>query len=1284
MRVGILKWLGVALAAVVLGHGGTALASTAIEGTSFGSMVVDDVNQHVFVSSPAANVVQVYDFSGDLVKTIFQSDPYGMVINGSTLYVAERGAGAIDAIDLATLTVDGPVTTDLSQPRWLEFANGELWTTETEQGGQSDQLASVSLSGAVKVFPTTYPEADLAASPATPNVLYVAEDGVSPGVIYELDVSGTTPVVIAQTMSDDISDIDDLAVSPDGASVVPATGPGQAFQELSTTALSEDGTVYPGVAGPTSVAVSPAEGGVLATGISGDVNNNLSVYQFGDPTSSFHTGTNGGEPDELGVEVVPHGLALSADGSKLFAVAYRYEGSSTLVFSSFAVTGPTPSATSVSASASPVPVGQQVTLTANVSPAVRGGTVEFTSNGSDIPGCVAAPLSGQTATCQTSSLPTGSSPITASYSGDAVYRPSSGSTSVFVNSTATSLTVSPTSASLLADGVGTVTITGVVRDAHGDVVSGDPINFREDPGGLVSLVAGVPGPDGSYSVTYRSASGVTSPTTVTVTFVDSGTISSISDSTTLTLEPAPALTWAGAATGSNWSASANWAGNVAPVTTVGTLTFPALTSSACLGSSGPDACYDATNDILGLSTAGLKIANGYDISGQEIALRGGGLTVGVPSAAGDPPRLDVPLRLDAPQTWTIDEGPVALGSDVDGNQPLKVNFDSGSVEPAADMEVGDITGNYIGGFYLDGGASLNSADGNEVEVLNGAGIEADQAGNSVGPTTISEAGWLSVGGADAGAGTLAVMGDLTFQYMDGTPANNISAGQNLDVAVDGPGTDPGVDYSRLTATGNITLDHTILSVTQGIDAAGNCVDLHPGDDLTLLKTTAGTINGSFANYSDGASVDIVDDCNGADRDASGTLHYTSTAITLTITNGGDAADVPLELTSPSLSGAAQEGQTLQVTSGSWQGASSFAYSWWQCKLSVCSQIAGAGSSTFVPTSAQLGYEIEAAVTAIGSTGSDTGFTDTTAAVTSESVPVATNAPTVTGGNTIGDVLTASAGSWSNSPTGYSYQWWRCSTSGTNCQSLVGANIGSYTLNAADAGYTIEVQVKAENYGGWGSAAVSARTPEISSPPVTTTTTINTPPPISRPPTIYTPPTISRAPTTTIKHAPPILSVRPITVVPVAAIKSSIKLVLQPTGSAATTSQILKHGNYAFTFSAPTSGQLKVTWTGIIKHRTTTVARAGVVVSAARIAKFKVSLTKEGRIDLKRYPGLRIKVTAAFRTSRHSPISESATFELAQTDRSSKLRALVNVHGAQVVESKLGETSPGLVHGRRER
>src|SRR5580765_1147964 len=108
---GRLGRVSIAIAALVATGaiaGSSALAGTgssvALGATGFGSIAVDDANGHVFVSGPAANQVLVFDFDGNLVKTI--PNVYGagaMVVHGTSLYVVARNVGAVEAIDLSTL-----------------------------------------------------------------------------------------------------------------------------------------------------------------------------------------------------------------------------------------------------------------------------------------------------------------------------------------------------------------------------------------------------------------------------------------------------------------------------------------------------------------------------------------------------------------------------------------------------------------------------------------------------------------------------------------------------------------------------------------------------------------------------------------------------------------------------------------------------------------------------------------------------------------------------------------------------------------------------------------------------------------------------------------------------------------------------------------------------------------------------------------------------------------------------------------------------------------------------
>jgi hypothetical protein len=82
-------------------------------------------------------------------------------------------------------------------------------------------------------------------------------------------------------------------------------------------------------------------------------------------------------------------------------------------------------------------------------------------------------------------------------------------------------------------------------------------------------------------------------------------------------------------------------------------------------------------------------------------------------------------------------------------------------------------------------------------------------------------------------------------------------------------------------------------------------------------------------------------------------------------------------------------------------------------------------------------------------------------------------PTVAGESTQGKILTASNGTWSGSPTSYSYAWQDCNISGASCTNINGASASTYTLSSTDTVHTIKVVVTASNSGGSASAASAA-------------------------------------------------------------------------------------------------------------------------------------------------------------------------------------------------------------------
>jgi hypothetical protein len=74
-------------------------------------------------------------------------------------------------------------------------------------------------------------------------------------------------------------------------------------------------------------------------------------------------------------------------------------------------------------------------------------------------------------------------------------------------------------------------------------------------------------------------------------------------------------------------------------------------------------------------------------------------------------------------------------------------------------------------------------------------------------------------------------------------------------------------------------------------------------------------------------------------------------------------------------------------------------------------------------------------------------------------------PTVTGTPAEGQTLTATNGTWTNSPTAYQYQWQRCRADGLGCAAIAGATGRTYVVRSADAGRTLRVRVLAVNADG---------------------------------------------------------------------------------------------------------------------------------------------------------------------------------------------------------------------------
>ena len=751
-------------------------------------------------------------------------------------------------------------------------------------------------------------------------------------------------------------------------------------------------------------------------------------------------------------------------------------------------------------------------------------------------------------------------------------------------------------------------------------------------------------------------------------------------------------TWTGADTNAGWTNGDNWAGGLSPTGTVGNLIFPQLTSAACTASPATATCYKANGDNgTGLGANGLSIDDNQPYllgTGYDINLGAGGLTA-TPDTTSPPPATPTTFAfgftLTAPQTWTVDGGPerddgvVIENGEVTGNEPLTVDFtDGGFLQTTA--TVASLTASGDGTLIPadgDGVGWLNgNGGGNPVTLKNGAAIYSPYANSSVGALT-DTGGDVSVGSGEAPQVSLGVDGAL-----------DLGTASELDLEIDQTGTSSD-DYSAVTASGNITLNGAALDLSQGADADGQCVDLNPGDTDTLLSTSGGTLSGTFSGVPYGTTVTIENDCDGATQEATATIDYTSTTVTATIVSGGNAAAAPQNSALPTISGKPAVGLAVSAAPGTWTGSPTFSYQWYACTTVGCTPVSGATASTFTPTAAQQGDQLGVEVTATNSEGTGYADADLTAAVAGP-VPASTAAPTISGQTVAGDTLTATAGTWSGTPTNYSYQWLRCSSAGTGCSAVAGAVGTSYALNSADVGDTIEVSVAAANTTGAGSAAISAVTAEITAAPVAAK--LVAAPAISGNPvvgqhlvagaavfsgsplryadtwqrcrTVSTAGCVSivgaTSPTYVIttqdigyklryiaSATDPAGSAAGISsattaVVSLAQVKAGIVRLLGPSGTAATLAGVIRQNGYSSRYAAPSTGVFSVSWIVRSHGHRVTVATFKKTVTTRGTLRVSVKLTVAGRKLLEKSLAARTKLKVTASSTARLPGAKAIT------------------------------------------
>jgi hypothetical protein len=179
--------------------------------------------------------------------------------------------------------------------------------------------------------------------------------------------------------------------------------------------------------------------------------------------------------------------------------------------------------------------------------------------------------------------------------------------------------------------------------------------------------------------------------------------------------------------------------------------------------------------------------------------------------------------------------------------------------------------------------------------------------------------------------------------------------------------------------------------------------------------------------------------------------------------------------------APSQGTRIDAYRGVWtDNPTSYHFQWVRCDAdgtSNCADIAGRTESAYTPVGADVGRALRVRVNATNASGdSEPAVSAATSAVASAR-PALVQAPVVkrAASPVTGTRLDAYRGEWTNSPTGYRFQWRRCDSGGGSCIDIAGRTKSAYTPDQVDVGHRLVIRVIAFNAAGDSLPATSAPT-----------------------------------------------------------------------------------------------------------------------------------------------------------------------------------------------------------------
>jgi sugar lactone lactonase YvrE len=278
--------------------------------------------EHVFISGgPQSSEIVVTDLAGTVVARIAgQGGASGLALNrdGSTLYAALTGAGAVAAIDTGTLAERARYATGTC-PVHLAVTD-RVWFGYGCAGQRDNGIGSIDVTATAPIVrlnlhaDVSYGRPPVLAAARDADLLSAGDEGSTPSAVhsYAQTADGALRTLASGARGTVGENLEDLAVTPDGTKVYTASGFPSEIHAFALGDLTPRGQLVTG-AYPQAVTVSP-DGGLMASGSEGVLGSTVYLFETRDGSRRPAIAL------DHDVSLQRDGLAWSPDNRTVFAV----------------------------------------------------------------------------------------------------------------------------------------------------------------------------------------------------------------------------------------------------------------------------------------------------------------------------------------------------------------------------------------------------------------------------------------------------------------------------------------------------------------------------------------------------------------------------------------------------------------------------------------------------------------------------------------------------------------------------------------------------------------------------------------------------------------------------------------------------------------------------------------------------------------------------------------------------------------------------------------------------